>query len=113
MLSTRLIDTAKTLPGEAHVASGINIEVKDAEASCGVFIQVQKRESKQTLANVIVSLVENEGEIASRTIFSNSGVLSKLPISETDQDVLPNSAGTRSVSVEAAKLHRSCTVSVF
>lgn len=119
VLSTRTIDTSKSASsgGVPHSMGGIAIEIADTEASCGVFIQPQAKESKSPSANVpanvMVSLIPTKGPVASRTVTSNSGLLSKLTISQEDQDVLPNSAGSRSVSVDALKLRRSCTVSVL
>ncbi len=119
VLSTRTIDTIKSAAkgGVSHGAGGIAIEVADSEVSCGVFIQAQASASElpaaNVPANVMVSLIPTRGPMATRTVTSNSGLLSKLKISQKDQDVLPNSAGSRSVSVDALKLRRSCTVSVL
>lgn len=120
VLSTRTIDTTKpaSTGGVSHGnGGGFAIEVADTQASCGVFIQQQtgkaKSPSDNVPANVMVSLIATQGPVASRTVISNSGLLSKHTISDEDQDVLPNSAGSRSVSVDALKLRRSCTVSVL
>lgn len=115
VISTRLLDTEKPAANGAvnHVAGGIAAEVKDKTASCGVF--VQKEPGKTSQASVMVSLIENgtSTEAQLKSVVSNSGLLSKKTIPESEQRAVPNSSGSKSLSVEAPKLHRSCTVSVL
>ncbi len=104
-----MIDTENQDHAFEHVAGGLALEIKDETASCGVFIQPKTKTAK----NVMVSIVEAGGSDPAKSVVSNSAVLTKETIPLSKQDVFPNSVGQRSVSVEASKLHRVCTVSVL
>lgn len=108
-LVTRTIDTTKPASNGVvtHLGNGLAFELADASASCGVFL-----EPTPLKTSVMVSLIEN-GTKTPKNVVSNSGVLTKAAIDPKDQDVLPGAAGARTVSVEAAHLGRTCTVSIL
>lgn len=116
VLSSRTIDLKNPAKGDViHTEGGIALEIKDKTASCGVFLSAQNQTGghQPDKANVIVTIIENSKTPDMKSVQTNSGLLSKRSIPLKDQDVTPGAEGTRKVSVDSAKLNRSCTVSVI
>lgn len=111
VLSTRTIDSDK--PGQvgaiAHIGQGVTFEIHDKLASCDVFLEPSGDSKNHDKADVRVSLIEN----SSKTVYANSGMLTKHKIAPKDQTVYAGAAGAREVTVEAPKLNRTCTVSIL
>ncbi len=114
VLAFKTIDTKSSSGGFGHSTGGSAYELQDKVASCGVFVKPGGLKN----ADVMVSLIQIETDAmkasgASRKVVSNSAMLTKLEIEPEDQTVYPGSAGTRTVSVEAPELNRTCVVTVL
>lgn len=94
-----------------HVEGGLAFEIKDEMVSCGVFLQIGANK-KQRATSAMISILRTAPTIDMSSVVTASGLLTKTPIAVEDQTASDSSTGTRSLTADAPKLDRSCTISI-
>ncbi len=94
-----------------HVEGGLAVEIKDELVSCGVYLQ-KGANKNQRATSAMISILRTAPNIDMASVVTASGLLTKAPIPIEDQTASDSSTGTKSLTADAPKLDRSCTVSI-